>query len=400
MDVKLFPELVERIYEYLDPESALALGSCSTRLQQILIDRSFDDILDKVEFETKWRFGDEDEENRKMSINSKLLKNLVNFIDLVPDEEDSDLLTFDLILTISSQFPSRTWEKIEVTVEEPSYSVSVDSWGFLLLTQTRASLRLVSCSFTMRAGRSVSGDLLVALGSLVELHCVKYGQRGEGEVIEIEDLEMSREVKDEPAERENDEEPLEVEDGEQRLEMEEKEKDGKVELDVFFLGCSTSEEESALTSLLASCDTWTIDNLSLCEDVGETVWSGIGKAAQTGKVATVNVETQVVKKGKLEDLSIVWENTEIGWSVGQVMIFKAEGTDKGWSKIKRIIESEVELGPGDLDSVEEDVCGDEVDPEIKVQDGALKVPYYLKFGLAFLLIGVVLNYIYPFRSKD
>ena len=61
MDVKLFPELVERIYEYLDPVSALALGSCSTRLQEIMIDRSFENILDKVEFQNKWRFGDEDE---------------------------------------------------------------------------------------------------------------------------------------------------------------------------------------------------------------------------------------------------------------------------------------------------------------------------------------------------
>ena len=398
MDVKLFPELVERIYEYLDPVSALALGSCSTRLQEIMIDRSFENILDKVEFQTKWRFGDEDEENRKMSMNRELIKHLVNFIDLVPDEEDSNLLTFYLILTISSQFPSRTWEKIEVRVQEPFYSLSVDSWGFLLLTQTKASLRLVSCSVTMRAGRSVSGDLLVALGSLAEQRCVKYGKVDEGEeVIVVEDLEVSAE--EELGHTEMCEEPVEMEDDEELVEKVDGENHGMVELDVFFLGCSTPEEETALASLLARCHTWTIDNLSLCDDVQGRIWSGMREAAERGKVATVNVETEVVKKGRTEDLRMVWENTQIGWSVGQVIIFKHEGTEKGWKKIKRILGSSSELGPGDLDSEEEEVSGHDVDSENKVQDCGLKISY-LKFGLAFLLLGAAVNYFYPFGSKD
>ena len=97
---------------------------------------------------------------------------------------------------------------------------------------------------------------------------------------------------------------------------------------------------------------------------------------------------------------MVWENTEIGWSVGQIMIFKHEGTEKGWKKIKRILESSGELGPEDLHSEEEEVSGHEVDSENKVQDGGLKIPYYLKFGLAFLLLGAAVNYFYPFGSKD
>ena len=164
---------------------------------------------------------------------------------------------------------------------------------------------------------------------------------------------------------------MEMEDDEELVEKADGENHGKVELDVFFLGCSTPEEETALTSLLARCHTWTIDNLSLCDDVQGSIWSGMREAAERGKVATVNVETELVKKGRTEDLRMVWENTEIGWSVGHIMIFKHEGTEKGWKKIKRILQSSCELGPGDLDSEEEEVSGDEVDSEIRIQDDVL-----------------------------
>ena len=164
MDVKLPPEVVVKIYQYLDPVSALALGSCSTKLQQILIDHSFKNILDQVDYGGYWEIYDvDDEQDRKMSINSELVKNLMNFIDLVPDKKESDKLTLDMIITISSKFPSHPWQKIEVMVQESFHSLSVDPWGFLLLTQTRASLRLKSVEISR-----LSRDLLVALGSLVE----------------------------------------------------------------------------------------------------------------------------------------------------------------------------------------------------------------------------------------
>ena len=97
------------------------------------------------------------------------------------------------------------------------------------------------------------------------------------------------------------------------------------------------------------------DKLSLRHDVGGRIWAGIGKAAHKGKVLCVYVDTEVVKRGRMEDLKLVWENTEYCWWVGQVWIYKeVDGTEKGWRKIKRIFESERELGPADLDSEEDD----------------------------------------------
>ena len=66
------------------------------------------------------------------------------------------------------------------------------------------------------------------------------------------------------------------------------------------------------------------------------------------EVARVRVDTEVVKRGRMEDLKLVWENTEDYWCVGVVWIIKEDGTEKGWRTIKR------KFGPFDLDSEDKD----------------------------------------------
>lgn len=94
--------------------------------------------------------------------------------------------------------------------------------------------------------------------------------------------------------------------------------------------------------------------------MGGRIWAGLGKAAQKGKVVRVSVcPAEVMKKGRIEDLKSVWKITEDLWRVEScqriVWIVKEDGTENGWRKIKRILESEGDLGPeGDLDSDEED----------------------------------------------
>jgi len=302
--VLLFPsELLDKIFNYLDPLSALAFGSCSSRLQEILRQPlTFENILAKVNFETKKRFSNEDEEI-KMSKNRELVRRFVKFIENVP--VDSDLLTMDLVETILMQFPGQTWEKI--VVKDEFMSASVDSWGLMLLVETEAKLRLKSCTFTMVSGSNLSGTLIMDLASLVKEDLLK----GSRDVI----------------------------------------------LDVFMLDCNTADEVKALSSLLGSCQSWNIDNLNLSQDMDEDIWTCLAGAAAWGELGAVNVFSDTVKRAnnRLNDLRTVWENTKIGWSLGDIrlLVSKANGTDKGWESIKTLFNTDSSIETEDFSSNDE-----------------------------------------------
>ena len=286
MDHILPLELLDKVFRYLDPVSALAFGSCSSRLQEISCQPlAFGNILEKVKFETKKRFSNEDEE-MKMSNNRKLVRQFVEFIEKVPF--DSESLTMDLVETIVNQFPGQTWEKI--VVEDEFMSASVDSWGLMLLVQTGAILHLKSCRFTMVSGSNLSGNLMMDLASLVQ-------------------RDLSKGIRE-------------------------------LMLDVFMLDCNTAEERKSLSSLLGCCQSWNIDNLNLGQDLDEEIWTCLASAGDWGEVGAVNVFSDVVKRAKnrLDDLRTVWENTKIGWSLGEIklLVSKANGTVQGWETIKTL----------------------------------------------------------------
>ena len=64
------------------------------------------------------------------------------------------------------------------------------------------------------------------------------------------------------------------------------------------------------------------------------------RATHAGTVKLISVQKEeVIKRGKKEDLRVVWESTELGWwSVGRDDVMKTEGVEEGWAKIVERIE--------------------------------------------------------------
>ena len=277
-NLNLLPgELLEMVFLVLDPVSALSLGSCSIRLQGLVSQPFiFEMVLNKVKFDVKKNDEEEAEEEERMADNEELIRKIMNFIAKHPDPEPLATILQDMI---TKQFPDRggpRWKEMMTLGRTPHHPLSVNVEGLLLLSQAKTGLRLGTCQVGMGSGKIISGALLVALSSLAD---EMWG----------------------------------------------------VELEAFYLDCSTEEEGAALAHLLACCSSWSLDNLSLSGGVGEGVWAGL--ARRRGKVGVANLEVDVVRRGRLEDVRNVWESTEVGWSVGREAVWKRGGLEEGWSKI-------------------------------------------------------------------
>ena len=255
------------VFLVLDPVSALSLGSCSTRLQGLVSQPFiFEMVLNKVKFGVK---EDDEEEEERMADNEELVRKIMKFIAEHPDPEP---LATSLQDTITRQFPGRggvLWKEMITLGRPPHQPLSVNVEGLLLLSQAKNGLRLRTCQVK---GKVIQGALLVTLSSLAD---EMWG----------------------------------------------------VELEAFIIVCSTEEEDAALAHLLACCSSWSLDNLSLCEVVGEEVWAGL--ARRRGKVGVINLGENVVKRGRLEDIRNVWEATEVGWAVRREAVWKFGGGGGG-----------------------------------------------------------------------
>ena len=53
----------------------------------------------------------------------------------------------------------------------------------------------------------------------------------------------------------------------------------------------------------------------------------------------ISVGEEAIKRGKKEDLRVVWESTEHGWwRVGREDVVEAGGVEEGWAKVVEWIE--------------------------------------------------------------
>ena len=298
-------ELLEKMFLVLDPISALVLGSCSTRLHRVVSQPFFfRRILTKVKFDVMYNVREEEE--RRMAYNEDLVKKIMAFIATTPDPEP---LTRSLQDKVVEKFPARVqarWrEAVIVTRQNPYSHLSTNTEGLLLLSQVNTGLVLHTVMIGLDSGKIISGPLLVALASLAD-------------------------------------------------------QKSKVELEAYYLECSTEEQGGALAHLLACCSSWQVGTLYLAWAVGERGWAGLARQAAVGKVRVINVDDEVIVRGKKDDLRVVWESTELFWrrestegcwGVGSKwkIVWKSEGLEEGWGKIMEVREG---LGKQEEDTEE------------------------------------------------
>ena len=96
---------------------------------------------------------------------------------------------------------------------------------------------------------------------------------------------------------------------------------------------AVTENGLALAQLLAVCGDWTVGDLYLSGQVGQEAWQGLAMAAGRGKVKTVIVDREVIKRGAREDLRGAWECTD-RWAVDCYAFVDREDGEEGWRKIE------------------------------------------------------------------
>ena len=102
--------------------------------------------------------------------------------------------------------------------------------------------------------------------------------------------------------------------------------------------CTTEEEGRTLVSFLERCATWSVAWMDLGDEVGGLTWQRLGREVARGTLRRVGADSEVVRRGKREDLRTVWDNTKIGWLVDDEDILKIDGEEEGWGKIEKIIQ--------------------------------------------------------------
>ena len=289
----MLEELLEKIILPLDPISAINFSLCATRLHGLVSNHVvFLRILDKVEFKISDNNFDEEAKTQRKKDNQELVDKLRNFICTTSDPGP---LLARLQETISLQFPAKgragtwvrqdagTWEWVgedAIVLERHLHQpLHVDAEGVLLLLHAREGLSLGSVSVGSR-NEEVRGGLLAALS------CLANQTPGRG-----------------------------------------------LDLQVLSLKAVTEEDGLALAQLLAVCGDWAVGDLYLSGQVGQEAWQGLAMAAGRGKVKTVIVDREVIKRGAREDLRGAWECTD-SWVMDWYAFVNREDGEEGWRKIE------------------------------------------------------------------
>ena len=72
-------------------------------------------------------------------------------------------------------------------------------------------------------------------------------------------------------------------------------------------------------------------------EVGGETWRRLGREAARGRLGRVRIERLVGRRGRREDLRVVWGRTKVNWLVDGRVIQKADGEEEGWGRIEERI---------------------------------------------------------------
>ena len=100
--------------------------------------------------------------------------------------------------------------------------------------------------------------------------------------------------------------------------------------------CYTDEDGMVLCSVLKKCTSWRLGWLILKEEVGGETWRRLGREVARGRLGVVHTSREVLRRGRREDLRILWGKGENDWQVdGEVIEISDE--EVGWRGVEEMI---------------------------------------------------------------